>query len=134
MKTEDFNLQMELNVLETQLLENNPNLDIADSLSRINSIESNNIILKRRRDMLNHFLKPKELKIGSKVFVKNGGAGSFGASDLVAVVVTEEEAKLDKKNYSGELYEDTAEVYIRDLKTDTYWGLCRGHELVIINI
>ena len=58
MKKEDFNLQMELNVLETQLLEKDPTLDVQDSLMRINSIESENSLLNRRRDVLNFFLNP----------------------------------------------------------------------------
>lgn len=59
MKKEDFILQMELNVLETQLLEEDHEINVPESLERINSINSDNIILKRRRDILNHFLKNK---------------------------------------------------------------------------
>lgn len=57
MEKSTFILQMELNVLETQILENCEELDIETSLIKINSIKSDDPFLNRRRDILNHFLK-----------------------------------------------------------------------------
>ena len=57
MRDEDFVLQMELNVLETQILKDDKTIDIEKSLKKINELEAVNPFLIRRRDVLNHFLK-----------------------------------------------------------------------------
>ena len=57
MRDEDFVLQMELNVLETQILKDDKKIDIEKSIKKINELEAVNPFLIRRREILNHFLK-----------------------------------------------------------------------------
>ena len=57
MRDEDFVLQMELNVLETQILKDDKTIDIEKSLKKKNELEAVNPFLIRRREILNHFLK-----------------------------------------------------------------------------
>ena len=57
MRDEDFVLQMELNVLETQILKDDKTIDIEKLIKKINELEAVNPFLIRRREILNHFLK-----------------------------------------------------------------------------
>lgn len=77
---------------------------------------------------MKHSLKPK---IGDRVKVIYGGIGARCADGAIGIVI--EKPFRRPTDYGGEIWEDAAELYIKEDIHGIVFGLCSGYEIEFIS-
>ena len=75
-------------------------------------------------------MKKEELRLGQRVKVINGGNGCRIADGITGIVTTRKKS-INRGNYSGELEDINAELYVHG-DDDCYYGLCAGYKIELL--